>query len=113
MKTLQYSEYTVHHIQIKENIWENRLMCFQSDYPRGYTVVFLCCRLTDEVRELFAGMGSSMVYSVKYRDNWVFAGAVGLNKKSPFEKVRISKEKMFEEFFRNSVMFCSNITLIM
>lgn len=47
----------------------------------------LCCRLTDEVRELFAGMGSSMVYSVKYRDSWVFAGAGGRNKESPFEKV--------------------------
>ncbi|XP_060774425.1 protein FAM3C [Neoarius graeffei] len=44
-------------------------------------------QLTDEVRELFAGMGSSMVYSVKYRDSWVFAGAGGRNKESPFEKI--------------------------
>ncbi|XP_058257858.1 protein FAM3C [Hemibagrus wyckioides] len=50
-------------------------------------------QLTDEVRELFAGMGSSMVYSVKYRDSWVFAGAGGLNKESPFEKLIVNDQK--------------------
>ncbi|KAF4079055.1 hypothetical protein AMELA_G00188750 [Ameiurus melas] len=50
-------------------------------------------QLTDEVRELFAGMGSSMVYTVKHRDNWVFAGAGGLNKESPFEKLIVNDKK--------------------
>ncbi|KAK3556851.1 hypothetical protein QTP70_022352 [Hemibagrus guttatus] len=50
-------------------------------------------QLTDEVRELFADMGSSMVYSVKYRDSWVFAGAGGLNKESPFEKLIVNDQK--------------------
>ncbi|XP_053492428.1 protein FAM3C [Ictalurus furcatus] len=50
-------------------------------------------QLTDEVRELFAGMGSSMVYSVKHRDNWMFAGARGLNKESPFEKLIVNDKK--------------------
>ncbi|KAM9483373.1 protein FAM3C isoform 1-T1 [Clarias gariepinus] len=50
-------------------------------------------QLTDEVRKLFAEMGSSMVSSVKYRDNWVFAGAVGLNKESPFEKLIVNDKK--------------------
>ncbi|XP_060723247.1 protein FAM3C [Tachysurus vachellii] len=50
-------------------------------------------QLTDEVREIFAGMGSSLVYSVKYRDSWVFAGAGGLNKESPFEKLIVNDQK--------------------
>ncbi|XP_053539653.1 protein FAM3C isoform X2 [Ictalurus punctatus] len=50
-------------------------------------------QLTDEVRELFAGMGSRMVYSVKHRDNWMFAGARGLNKENPFEKLIVNDKK--------------------
>ncbi|KAI5109111.1 protein FAM3C isoform X2 [Silurus meridionalis] len=50
-------------------------------------------QLTDEVRELFAGMGSSMVHSVKYRDSWVFAGEWRLNWESPFEKLIVNDKK--------------------
>ncbi|KAK1796441.1 hypothetical protein P4O66_009495, partial [Electrophorus voltai] len=49
--------------------------------------------LTDEIREIFAGMGSTMIRSVKYRDSWVFAGAAGMNKQSLFEKLITNDEK--------------------
>lgn len=44
-------------------------------------------RLTEEVRGLFAGMGSILVKSVKARDNWVFAGTAGGADRSLYEKV--------------------------
>lgn len=44
-------------------------------------------RLTEEVRGLFAGMGSALVKSVKARDNWVFAGRAGCADRSLYEKV--------------------------
>lgn len=66
---------------------ENISIMFSVRSCSGLFCSSMCCRLTDEVRDLFAGMGSSMVYSVKYRDSWVFAGAAGLNEESPFEKV--------------------------
>lgn len=44
-------------------------------------------RLTEEVRGLFAGMGSALVKSVKARDNWVFAGRAGDADRSLYEKV--------------------------
>lgn len=44
-------------------------------------------RLTEEVRGLFAGMGSTLVKSVKARDNWVFAGRAGGADGSLYEKV--------------------------
>lgn len=47
----------------------------------------VCCRLTDEIREILAGFGSTMSRLVKKRDAWVFAGAAGIVKESPFEKV--------------------------
>ncbi|XP_030634260.1 protein FAM3C [Chanos chanos] len=43
-------------------------------------------KLTDEIRDIFEGFGSSMIKSLKFRDSWVFAGAPGLEEKSPFEK---------------------------
>lgn len=44
-------------------------------------------RLTEEVRGLFTGMGSTLVKSVKARDNWVFAGRAGGSDRSLYEKV--------------------------
>ncbi|XP_072540829.1 protein FAM3D [Salminus brasiliensis] len=49
--------------------------------------------LTDEIREIFAGLGSTMSRSVKRRDTWVFAGAAGIVKESPFEKLVANDEK--------------------
>lgn len=106
--TLQSSEYytkhdnfyPVHHIQMTDNTWENMYHTdvFSLRLSLWLCCPTLCCRLTDEVRELFAGMGSRMVYSVKHRDNWMFAGARGLNKENSFEKVWTSKDQMFEAF---------------
>lgn len=46
-----------------------------------------CGRLTDEMREVLATMGSTLIKSVKAKDNWVFAGRAGTDKKSLYEKV--------------------------
>lgn len=44
-------------------------------------------KLSDEIRDIFAGLGSTMIRSVKPMDSWVFAGAYGMKKASPFEKL--------------------------
>lgn len=44
-------------------------------------------RLTDEIRDIFAGLGSTMIRSLKPMDSWIFAGAYGMKRASPFEKV--------------------------
>ncbi|XP_067095561.1 protein FAM3C-like [Osmerus mordax] len=49
--------------------------------------------LTDEMREIFDALGSTMIKSIKHRDSWVFAGGAGTNEKSPFEKVAVSDPK--------------------
>ncbi|XP_061113894.1 protein FAM3C-like isoform X2 [Conger conger] len=43
-------------------------------------------KLTDEARNVFVNLGSTMINSVRFRDGWLFVGAVGLTEKSPFEK---------------------------
>ena len=49
----------------------------------------LCLRLTDEAREIFRGLGSSVIQTLGTRDGWVFASQKG-SKESPFEKVYVS-----------------------
>ncbi|XP_036388212.1 protein FAM3C-like isoform X2 [Megalops cyprinoides] len=47
-------------------------------------------KLTKEIREAFSNLGSTSIKSVKFRDNWVFAGALGtlgMEGESPFEKL--------------------------
>ncbi|XP_051754193.1 protein FAM3C [Ctenopharyngodon idella] len=44
-------------------------------------------KLTDEIRDIFTALGSTMVKSLKPRDSWVFAGTYGMKKASPFEKL--------------------------
>ncbi|XP_018929205.1 protein FAM3D-like [Cyprinus carpio] len=44
-------------------------------------------KLTDEIRDIFSALGSTLVKSLKPRDGWVFAGAYGINEASPFEKL--------------------------
>ncbi|KAK2889487.1 hypothetical protein Q8A67_014862 [Cirrhinus molitorella] len=44
-------------------------------------------KLTDEIRDIFTALGSTMVKSLKPRDSWVFAGAYGVREASPFEKL--------------------------
>ncbi|KAM7415397.1 hypothetical protein PAMA_019970 [Pampus argenteus] len=43
-------------------------------------------KLTEEARKLIAELGSSMVQSLRFRDNWVFVGGKGATVKSAFEK---------------------------
>uniref|UniRef100_A0A3B3WN94 ILEI/PANDER domain-containing protein n=1 Tax=Poecilia mexicana TaxID=48701 RepID=A0A3B3WN94_9TELE len=44
-------------------------------------------KMTDEIRQMFVEMGSTLIGSVKRRDNWVFAGRTGIKIKSFFEQV--------------------------
>ncbi|XP_047204495.1 protein FAM3C isoform X3 [Girardinichthys multiradiatus] len=43
-------------------------------------------KMTDEIRQMFVEMGSTLISSVKHRDNWAFAGRVGIKIKSFFEQ---------------------------
>ncbi|XP_041836259.1 protein FAM3C isoform X2 [Melanotaenia boesemani] len=52
----------------------------------------MATKLTDEMREIFVGMGSTLISSVNQRDNWVFAGRVGTSIKSRFEKLAVNDE---------------------
>ncbi|XP_026767623.2 protein FAM3D [Pangasianodon hypophthalmus] len=79
-------------------IYSEGLLDFLKTIQKGNIVLVAsyedpAVQLTDEIRDLFAGLGSSMVYSVKYRDSWVFAGAGGLNKESPFEKLIVNDKQ--------------------
>ncbi|XP_045561772.1 uncharacterized protein isoform X2 [Salmo salar] len=42
--------------------------------------------MTDEIGDIFVGLGSSIIKDVKFRDSWVFAGGSGTKEKSPFDK---------------------------
>ncbi|KAM8867944.1 protein FAM3D [Synchiropus picturatus] len=50
-------------------------------------------KMSDEIREAFVGMGSSLVSSLKYRDNWVFVGRGVTGDKSLFEKRSVNDAK--------------------
>lgn len=55
----------------------------------------LSSRLTDEIREIFTALGSTMVSFLKPRDSWVFAGTYGIKEARPFEKVGTSCSFLF------------------
>ncbi|KAI1897159.1 hypothetical protein AGOR_G00080320 [Albula goreensis] len=67
------------------------LLKFMKDIKPG-TVVLVASydepatKMTDELRAMFVSLGSSMIKSVGFRDGWVFAGAVGIKQKTPFER---------------------------
>jgi hypothetical protein len=44
-------------------------------------------RLNEEARKLISELGSSVVNSLKFRDNWIFVGGKGIKTKTPFEQV--------------------------
>ncbi|XP_056292680.1 protein FAM3C [Pseudoliparis swirei] len=50
-------------------------------------------KMTDDMREVFVGMGSTLIKSVKPRDSWVFAGQAGTENRSVFEKQAVNDEK--------------------
>lgn len=43
-------------------------------------------KLNDEARKLITDLGSSIINSVGFRDNWIFVGGKGIKTKSPFEQ---------------------------
>ncbi|XP_070759246.1 protein FAM3C isoform X2 [Enoplosus armatus] len=50
-------------------------------------------KMTKEMREIFVGMGSTLIKSVKVRDSWVFAGRAGAKNRSLFEKQAVNDDK--------------------
>lgn len=60
---------------------------YQAQHP-----VFCPIRLNEEARTLISDLGSSVIHSLGYRDNWVFVGGKGTTGKSNFEKVKSSNE---------------------
>ncbi|XP_078065666.1 protein FAM3C-like [Mustelus asterias] len=44
-------------------------------------------KMTDEARTLLSDLGSSLIHSLGFRDNWVFVGAKPIKEKSPFEQI--------------------------
>ncbi|XP_066554013.1 protein FAM3C isoform X2 [Amia ocellicauda] len=75
------------------------LLNFLKDIKSGQLILVasfdeIATKMTDEVREFFTSFGSSLIKSVKYRDNWVFVGAAGFKEKSPFEMyIKNDKDK--------------------
>ncbi|KAM9758130.1 protein FAM3C-like [Menidia menidia] len=69
----------------------NDIVTYLKDIKPGMIVMVasfddVATKLTEEMREIFVEMGSTLIRSVKPRDNWVFAGRAGTKIKSPFEK---------------------------
>ncbi|KAM9808045.1 protein FAM3C-like [Neosynchiropus ocellatus] len=56
-------------------------------------------KLTEEARKLFADLGSSLVKSLGFRDNWIFVGGKGTNGKSDFEK-HIKNDNTINKYHR-------------
>uniref|UniRef100_A0A8C9YEX0 FAM3 metabolism regulating signaling molecule D n=1 Tax=Sander lucioperca TaxID=283035 RepID=A0A8C9YEX0_SANLU len=54
---------------------------------------YVATKMTKEITEVFVGMGSTLIKSVKHRDNWVFAGRAGTENRSVFEKHAVNDEK--------------------
>ncbi|XP_061921907.1 protein FAM3C [Entelurus aequoreus] len=49
-------------------------------------------KLTEEMKEIFVNMGSTLITSLRYRDNWVFAGRGRAGNISSFEK-RVANQR--------------------
>ncbi|KAF3856241.1 hypothetical protein F7725_016964 [Dissostichus mawsoni] len=69
----------------------NEILAYLKNIDPGMIVLVasfddVTAKMTDEMREVFVGMGSTLITSVKHRDNWVFAGRAGSDNKSLFEK---------------------------
>ncbi|NXK03055.1 FAM3C protein, partial [Herpetotheres cachinnans] len=69
----------------------NKLYTFLQEIKHG-TIVLMASyddaatKMNDKVRAYFMELGSSHVSNLGFRDNWVFLGAKGLKKMSPFEQ---------------------------
>uniref|UniRef100_A0A4W3GX51 FAM3 metabolism regulating signaling molecule D n=1 Tax=Callorhinchus milii TaxID=7868 RepID=A0A4W3GX51_CALMI len=70
----------------------NLLLAFLKPIVSG-TIVLLASfddpatKMNDKARTIFSELGSSLIHSVKFRDNWVFVGAKGIKEKSPYEQI--------------------------
>lgn len=91
-----FGDVTPKWVQITNNNSRTKAALWHTKWPFFF---FFCGRLTDEMREVLATMGSTLIKSVKAKDNWVFAGRAGTDKKSLYEKV--------SEPFHCSVIFPS------
>lgn len=64
---------------------------FLKEIPDG-TVVMMATfddpatKLNEEARKLISELGSSVVNTLKFRDNWIFVGGKGIKTKTPFEQ---------------------------
>uniref|UniRef100_A0A8C4XTH8 FAM3 metabolism regulating signaling molecule D n=1 Tax=Falco tinnunculus TaxID=100819 RepID=A0A8C4XTH8_FALTI len=69
----------------------NKLYTFLQEIKHG-TIVLMASyddaatKMNDKVRAYLTELGSSHANNLGFRDNWVFLGAKGLKKKSPFEQ---------------------------
>ncbi|XP_059800212.1 protein FAM3C-like isoform X1 [Hypanus sabinus] len=50
-------------------------------------------KMNDEARGLFSQLGSSLIFKLHFRDNWVFLGAKPIKEKSPFEQILENDKK--------------------
>ncbi|KAG5838078.1 hypothetical protein ANANG_G00219980 [Anguilla anguilla] len=92
-KTLKFDSFNMYSGKVED------LLKFMKDVKPG-TIALVASfddpgtKLTNEARDIFVKLGSSMIKSVGFRDSWVFAGAAGIAQNSPFEKhVKNEKEK--------------------
>lgn len=86
---------------------KKKIMDFLETIPTGSIVLLASFRdvtpkMTDEMRNLFEAMGSSMIKSIKRRDGWVFAGKKGVKEKSIFESVAVNDKdtNLYDEWPR-------------
>ncbi|KAG8577500.1 hypothetical protein GDO81_010202 [Engystomops pustulosus] len=68
-------------IEFLKKIPDGTIVCMAT-YDDGAT------KLNDEARKLISELGSTVINSLSFRDNWVFVGGTGIKTKSPFEQVR-------------------------
>lgn len=54
-------------------------------------------KLTDEARKLISELGSSLVQTLGFRDNWIFVGGKGITGKTEFEK-HIKNDKKVNKY---------------
>ncbi|KAG2456134.1 IDH3G dehydrogenase, partial [Polypterus senegalus] len=76
------------------DMWEgdvNELLKFIRPLHEG-TLVFVASyddpatKMNEEARKIFTDLGSTAIKDLAFRDSWVFAGAKGIDDKSPFEQ---------------------------
>ncbi|XP_037619888.1 protein FAM3C [Sebastes umbrosus] len=87
----------VDYLNIKNGITKDILAYLKEIKPGAIVLVAsfddVTTKMTKEMREVFVGMGSTLINSVKRRDSWVFAGRAGTGNKSLFEKQAVNDVK--------------------